>query len=978
MTDAHHGDDPLDALTEEFARRWREGERPTVEEYVERYPQWAEEIRAALPGVVLMEQLKPRREQGASTGSPTPHPNRPPERVGEYHIVREVGRGGMGVVYEAEQETLGRRVALKVLPRHLLANDKLHSRFRRESQAAARLHHTNIVPVFGVGESEEFCYYAMQLIAGAGLDQVIQAAGAETDHTGPARGNQPAESHARTDPASPNGNGAAPGPARHSALVGASRRDFCRTAARIGVQVAEALAYAHTQGVLHRDIKPSNLLLDTGGCVWVTDFGVAKLVEEANLTQSGELVGTLKYMPPEQFSGHSDARGDIYSLGITLYELLALQAAFPDTTPQHLIQLITQDALPPLRKMRPDVPRDLETIVLKAAARDPGHRYQSAGELADDLRRFLDDRPIRARRAGPLEQTWRWCRRKPALAAATAIAFLLMVAITVVSVVAYAQTEAANRATANALAAEKGQREYAEGAATLALEALNRIYTRFAPTRLVVTPQSANDQGVELPPQPALPPEAVSLLEDLLHTYEQIAQSAGRFPRLQAQAAEASYRIGDIRQRLGQSEAAVAAYRTAIDLYARLLPDPGEDAVRIKLARTCNEMGRTLRSLQQLDEADRMYERTMQTLHEAPPELAARPECRYELARASFMFGQRDQFVSPRGLPGDPPPRPGEPGRGPPGHRREPPPPRPGEPGRGPPGFGREPPPPPDRPPPGLGPRPDGEHPAQRAATLLEELVRDFPAVPEYRHLLACCYRDTPPERFGRGELRGISNNDRAIELLKQLVVKFPRVPDYRLDLCETLTHTGPPERPRDGSPDSRKREQLGEAVTLSAALVADYPNVPDYANAHARSLNQLGIALFQAARAEEAEKLLRKAVTVQAKLVKLYPEVVAYGLWLGLMERSLGRVLSERGAWQEARTQLESAVERMEALRKKNTRLTAVRPYLGIAYRDLAQALTGAGEKALAAAAQRKSEELEPERGRDPFAPRPRGNGRP
>src|SRR4029079_3412539 len=150
----------------------------------------------------------------------------------------------------------------------------------------------------------------------------------------------------------------------------------CRTAARIGVQVAEALGHAHAPGVLHRDVKPSNLILDRNGTVWVTDFGVAKLVEEANLTQSGDLVGTLRYMPPERFSGQSDARGDVYSLGVTLYELLTLEPAFPDTTPQHLIKLITEETPIRPRKINRDIPVDLETIVLKAMAREPAHRYQ--------------------------------------------------------------------------------------------------------------------------------------------------------------------------------------------------------------------------------------------------------------------------------------------------------------------------------------------------------------------------------------------------------------------------------------------------------------------------------------------------------------------------------------------------------------------------------------------------------------------------
>src|SRR5262249_29766025 len=211
-----------------------------------------------------------------------------------------------------------RRVALKVLPAHLLANEKLRARFLRESHAAALLHHTNIVPVFGVGEQDGLCYYAMQLIPGRSLQQVLET-----------------ELERRKD---------------GSNLPPAALRLEPSGVAWIGVQVAEALAYAHSQEVLHRDIKPSNLLLDERGAAWVTDFGVAKLVEEAHLTQSGDLVGTLKYMPPERFAGQSDARGDVYGLGITLYELLAGRPAFPDTTPQHLIHLITQADVPRLRK----------------------------------------------------------------------------------------------------------------------------------------------------------------------------------------------------------------------------------------------------------------------------------------------------------------------------------------------------------------------------------------------------------------------------------------------------------------------------------------------------------------------------------------------------------------------------------------------------------------------------------------------------
>ena len=881
----------VDDLAEEFACQWRAGERPTIEEYAARFPPLAEDIRAVLGAVALMEQLKPRREDEVTANDRRVPPEPPPDRVGEYRIVREIGRGGMGVVYEADQEALGRRVAIKVLPSHLLADDKLRSRFRREAQAAARLHHTNIVPVFAVGESEGRCYYAMQLIDGRGLDRIIGQAGAI-------------------------GTGGSP----------LSPRDFCRTVARLGFHVAEALAYAHAQGVLHRDIKPSNLLLDDRGTVWVTDFGVAKVVEGASLTQSGDLIGTLKYMPPERFAGQSDNRGDVYSLGVTLYELLTFRSAFPDTTPHNLMQLITQQTPTQPRKLNPQIPKDLETIVLKAAAREPAHRYQTAAALAEDLRRFLYDRPILAKRTGLVEQAWRWCRRNPAVAGLTAAALLLMAGITAVSVVAYAQTAAANRDMEKALAAEKAQRDHAEGTAALALEALNRTYDRFAPMRLVVAPPELNDVDVELPPQPAtLPPGAVPLLEDLLRTYEQIARQSGEFPKLRPQVAEANHRIGDIQRRLGRHKDAAQAYANAIALYAVSLADSNTDAVRVKLARAYNERGRTLRALQQFDESKEMHEKAIRILADGPKAFADRPESRYELAYSHYALDDRDMFVKKGG---------------PSGKKKD--------------------------------------HPTPRAVTLLEDLVYDFPNVPEYRHLLACCYRDLAPEppgrggpkKFGKSPPDGGWDPDRAVDLLRQLVADFPTVPDYQLDLCETLGRPGP--RGGQGNKNGGKSEErLQEAITRSADLVAQYPNVPDYTAAHARYLDRLGMESLRAGKVEEAEEWGRKAVAIQVKLVKQNPDVVAYNLWLGLMNRSLGEALGKRGQLTEARALLEDATGRAEGLLKKDSRLTGIQPFLGMAYGNLAQVLEQSGEQELSAAARRKSRDYDAKGGKGPKGPK-------
>ncbi len=312
----------------------------------------------------------------------------------------------MGIVYEAEQTTLRRRVALKALPPQACRDPRVLDRFRREAQAAARLHHTNIVPVYGVGEHAGIHFYAMQFVDGQPLSQVI------LEMRRLRRGD--------------SGSGGASVPW----LSGSNGdRPFFLRVARLGAQVADALAYAHSQGVIHRDIKPSNLMLDESGTVWVTDFGLAREEGAGKLTRTGDLIGTLSYMAPERFRGWSDPRSDIYSLGLTLYEVLALRPAFVEPDVNRLIRRITDSDLPPLRRRRRNVPRDLETIVLRATARDPGDRYQTASELALDLERFLSDRPIRARRASALQRVRAWSRRNPLSAGLAGLAFVLLVTV---------------------------------------------------------------------------------------------------------------------------------------------------------------------------------------------------------------------------------------------------------------------------------------------------------------------------------------------------------------------------------------------------------------------------------------------------------------------------------------------------------------------------------------------------------------------
>ncbi len=437
--------DLLDRLVEEFNERFRKGERPTLEEYCDRHPELVDDLRELLPALAQVEQAKDELAQEVEALAPTAAAL---QHLGDFRILREVGRGGVGVVYEAEQVSLGRRVALKVLTDRMMRDARQKQRFEREARAAARLHHTNIVPIFGAGEAEGVPYYVMQFIQGMGLDAVVEemartyrGAGVSavscTDQTPmPQQASLSLERVARSllDDAFPR-------PDAHAETAASQGQASLQPAfprqsvARIGIQVADALEYAHKQGVVHRDIKPSNLLLDLNGTVWVTDFGLAKAEGGENLTHTGDILGTLRYVPPEAFDGKADSRGDVYSLGLTLYELVALRPAFDQRDRNRLVKQVTTAEVQPLGTLRRGVPRDLETIIHKAIDRDPARRYQSAAELRDDLQRFVDDEPIRARRQTLLERYVRWARHNPAIAVLGAVLTAVLVLTTAASLI---------------------------------------------------------------------------------------------------------------------------------------------------------------------------------------------------------------------------------------------------------------------------------------------------------------------------------------------------------------------------------------------------------------------------------------------------------------------------------------------------------------------------------------------------------------
>lgn len=420
--------DPVQQAIDSFIARYRRGEKPTVEEYIAQYPEHADELRELLPTLALMEDVG--GEDPSSHGSNlTDAPVQPNlQHVGEYQIVKEVGRGGMGIVYEARQESLGRRVALKVLPVRAMNDKVLLERFRLEAKAAAGLNHPNIVPVFGAGHAEGIYYYAMQFIEGQTLRDILKEI--KTRHGSAILQKPVVPSTAEASHAEASHTEATHESSAFSWITESTDREtpletqvpYFRNIARIIQQVADALGYAHKQGILHRDIKPANLILDAQGTVWVTDFGLAKAEGEDELTFTGDILGTLPFMAPERFRGWSDPRSDIYSLGITLYHMATLKPAFTGVDKANLLKKITSEEPVRPRKIVSHLPRDLETIILKAIDKEPEHRYQTADQLAADLKAFLADRPIHARRISLPERSWRWCRRNRTMTALSALA----------------------------------------------------------------------------------------------------------------------------------------------------------------------------------------------------------------------------------------------------------------------------------------------------------------------------------------------------------------------------------------------------------------------------------------------------------------------------------------------------------------------------------------------------------------------------
>jgi serine/threonine protein kinase len=589
-------------VVDEFLERLGRGEQPAVEDYAGRYPALAAVLRQVLPALQVWQahEVSP-----AAPGRLSDPAARLTGFLGDYRIVGEVGRGGMGIVYEAEQVSLGRRVALKVLPLAAALDPRQLQRFKNEAVAAAHLHHPNIVPVHFVGCERGVHYYAMQFIDGQSLAEVIadlRGAASPGPGSGSGRGEAPPADAAPTRPSTPLVT-------QHSARSPA----FFRAVARLGLQAAAALDCAHQEGVIHRDVKPGNLLLDAAGHLWVADFGLARCRTEPGLTGTGDVVGTLRYMSPEQALAKQeliDHRSDIYSLGATLYEALTLRPPYPGRDREELLHQIAATDPPAPRRVNRLIPVALETVLLKAMAREPQGRYATARELADDLQRFVDDRPVLASRPGPGEWAARWAwRHRRAVTAAAALLVLVVTGLAVATVLVWQAQQQAEAALAKARAQEaeaQVQRQRAEANFHKALNGATRILVQLD------TPAGAAPlQGDRL---------RAALVEQGLRFFQDFIDERSPDPAVRRESAEvyglmagvycSQHKCDQAQEMLGKQFALLGEL---VDAY------PEEPAYRRDWIWTCYRMGLVYTALGRPQEARRAYARTAELHRQALP-----------------------------------------------------------------------------------------------------------------------------------------------------------------------------------------------------------------------------------------------------------------------------------------------------------------------------------------------------------------------
>ncbi len=798
----------VDVLASDFIARYRNGDRPTIEEYAIRHPELSEPIRRVFPLALSVEKVKVD-EQAEQDGSAT-LAGRLIEQLGDFRLVREIGRGGMGIVYEAMQESLTRTVAIKVLPKQSLLDDEALARFQHEAMTAAAMHHSNIVPIFGTGETDGTHYLVMQLVRGESIDKRIAASGTEAFGF--------------------------------------------RETAQIGRQIADALAYSHANGVLHRDIKPANVLIDENGTAQVTDFGLARNTRD-DPTMTRALSGSPRYMAPERFRGQSDARCDIYALGLTLYEMVAGVPAFSESDPHLLMESVLQHRIKPLSSLRGDIPLDLQTINDKAISHEPAHRYQTAAELRDDLDRYLADEPIHARRTSAAARLFRWCRRNPKMATATTVAAASLVLATLASTGGWWMTYAANRRTNTAL-------RQSEQTVDLALQSLDGVVDMVS-----VPASSISDVGFDetaattysLNPSP----HTADVLQSIQPLYERLSQQSPTRPDIVKQMIRATIRLALIQRQLGHTSDAIESLEHGIDVLRTRGATAGlsNEQSRSLMARLQNELGDVFAVELRFDESEQAFE---SALSAASGLATSNTEAMLQVARAHVGLGdappQRMRIESQ----GNKPPR----------ERRM------------------------------------HLRTADELLDTLHETGNSTSSVVTLRarvRLAQSRIEKRPAAKRARFES--------AIEILRQQLEVSPNDTTVRYTLVEALAAVNLRREVQTRLQRSEAATRLGEALAELQTLQQQFPNTPIFVVSEVHIRHKM----FNLARTDkdfdEANHQLQKALAMQSTLVNAAPENLSHRCWRALLYRSLAEVHNLQGNQEAAGEAIANAAADINAI---------------------------------------------------------------